>query len=187
MIFECDRIHISGQPAVMNRSTKTIQCRRIHGDLHRVVQIPIFQLAQQPQEFMDPGDAGGLEIGEAIFAKMSGGNVRRSSPGMRTGEGFSKSYSQIRMRLTSVGVNAPLGKAGRFGFKALGAAHQLEAGRPAKLACLVVAARLGKILGVLFKFVGAGSVWPSMISQRMNRAISAGSLERIVALRASIS
>ena len=71
---------------------------------------------------------------------------------MRTGEGFSKSYSQIRMRLTSVGVNAPLGKAGRRGFtERLGAAHQLEAGRPAKLAIVRGRARFGKILGVLLR------------------------------------
>ena len=61
----------------MNRSAKTIQCRRIHGDLHRVVQIPIFHLAQQPQEFMIRETPEGFEIGEAIFAKMSG--VERSA------------------------------------------------------------------------------------------------------------
>ena len=60
------------QPAVVDRSAKTVQCRRIHGDLYLVVQVTVFHLAQEPEELVIRKTPEGLEIGEAILAEVSG-------------------------------------------------------------------------------------------------------------------
>ena len=56
----------------MDGSAKSIQCRRIHGDLHFVVQVPVFHLAQQPKELVIGETPEGFEIGKPILAEVSG-------------------------------------------------------------------------------------------------------------------
>ena len=64
------------QPAIVDRPSKSIQCRRINGELHLVVQVPVFHLAQELQELMIRETPEGFEIGKAILAKVPG--VERS-------------------------------------------------------------------------------------------------------------
>ena len=58
------------QPAVVDGASKSIQCGGVDGDLDGVIQITVFHLAQQSEELMIGEAPEGLEIGEAILAKM---------------------------------------------------------------------------------------------------------------------
>ena len=58
------------QPTVVDGPAKSIECGGVYGDLYRVVQIAVFHFAQQSKELMLGEAAEGLEVREAIFAKV---------------------------------------------------------------------------------------------------------------------
>ena len=56
----------------MDGPTKTVQGRRIHSDLHFVVQVSVFHFAQKTKELVILETPEGFEVGESLLAKVSG-------------------------------------------------------------------------------------------------------------------